>query len=234
MATFALIHGAFRGGWCWRAARRLLQAAGHEVFAPDLTGAGARAHLNRAEITLEDWTNDVVNLLEYEDLREVILVGHSMGGVIITAASEHAAGRLAQLVYLDAPVPQNGQTAIDLLPETVRQQFGAPPRTGLIAPTPVAANEDFTPDLAAWVNKRLTPVPAAPSFTPVTLTNPAALALPRAYLFCAKTPPFYPSSFTRQRFDREGAPYRLLPAAHDCMLTAPQLVAQVLLEITDN
>ena len=87
MATFVLIHGAFRGGWSWQRVRRLLQAAGHEVFAPSLTGAGERVHLSNADVTLETWINDVVKLLEYEDLREVLLVGHSQGGVVITAAS---------------------------------------------------------------------------------------------------------------------------------------------------
>jgi pimeloyl-ACP methyl ester carboxylesterase len=231
MATFVLIHGAFRGGWCWREVRRLLQASGHEAFAPDLTGAGARAHLNHENVSLSDWRNDVANLLRYEDLRDVVLVGHSMGGVIITAASEVCAERLGKLVFLDAPVPENGQAAVDLIPEAARRQFGEAPRTGLTAPWPVSASEGIDEVTAAWINERLTPVPAAPSFEPITLTNPAALALPRVYVFCEKTPPFFPASFTRQKFDQKGVAYRLLPTGHDCMLSAPALVAELLREL---
>ena len=231
MATFVLIHGAFRGGWAWRATRRILQAAGHQVWAPDLTGAGARAHLNHMGLTLDDWVNDVVNLLEYEDLREVILVGHSLGGVIITAASERAAPRIARLVYLDAPAPEHGQAAVDLIPAEIRAQFGEPPRDALAPPRPVTENEGFTPEQAAWINARLTSVAVGPSCEPVKLTNPAALALPRSYVFCEQTPAYFPASFTRQRFDQTGVPYRLLPTGHDCMLAAPEMVAALLCEI---
>ena len=159
MATFVLIHGAFRGGWAWQRVRRLLQAEGHEVFAPSLTGAGERAHLCDTGITLETWTDDIASLLEAEDLRDVILVGHSQGGVIITAASARCAARLAHLVYLDAPVPQDGQAAVDLTPPEIRARFGEPPRDAIAQPIPVRAGEEFSETDAAWINARLTPMP---------------------------------------------------------------------------
>ena len=231
MATFVLIHGAFRGGWAWQRVRRLLQADGHQVFAPSLTGAGERAHLCDAGITLETWVNDVTALLEAEDLRDVMLVGHSQGGVVITAASEHCAERLSHLVYLDAPVPQDGQAAVDLVPQEIRARCGEPPRDAIAQPIAVRAGEEFSEDEAAWMNARLTPMPVRPSFDVVRLTNPQALALPRTYIFCEGTPEFFPSVFTRRRFDAEGVAYRTLAAGHDVMLSQPEMVAALLREL---
>ena len=231
MATFVLIHGAYRGGWSWQRVRRLLQVAGHEVFAPSLTGAGERAHLDQGNITLVTWVDDVVKLLEYEDLRDVILVGHSQGGVVITAASEHAAERLAHLVYVDAPVPEDGQAAIDLLPAAVRAQFKEHPPEPVSAPRPLSPGNGLSEADVQWINARLTPVPMAPSLEPIRLQNPAALALPRSYFFCRDTPAFYPSAFTRQRFDETGVAYQVLEAGHDVILSHPQLVEEVLLKV---
>src|SRR5579862_6453256 len=101
MATFVLVHGAWHGGWCWRKLTPLLRAAGHEVFAPTLTGLGERAHLATPEVGLSFHVQDVVNVLVYEDLHEVVLVGHSYGGMVITGVTGQAPERLAQLVYLD-------------------------------------------------------------------------------------------------------------------------------------
>jgi pimeloyl-ACP methyl ester carboxylesterase len=234
MATFVLIHGAYRGGWCWRRARRLLQAAGHEIFAPSLTGAGERAHLNAETITLATWVNDVVKLLEYEDLREVILVGHSQGGVVITAASEVAAERIARLVYLDAAVPEDGQSAMDLLPDEARARFDKAPLPAMSQPQLLRPGDQFSEEQIAWINARLTPAPTAPAREPIRLRNPAALALPRHYFFCRRTPDFYPSSFTRQRLERTGAPYQWLDAGHDVMLSHPELIADLLNQIADT
>jgi pimeloyl-ACP methyl ester carboxylesterase len=233
VATFVLIHGAFRGGWSWRRVRRLLQVAGHEVYAPSLTGAGERAHLCSADITLDVWINDVRRLLESEDLREVTLVGHSQGGVVITAASNAAADRIARLAYVDAPVPADGQAAVDLIPAAVRAQFGDPPREAIAPPTPVQPGLGISVEDANWINARLTPMPVRPSFDAVELNDPQALALPRSYAFCAHTPPFFPASFTRQRFDAAGIGYHLFDAGHDVILSHPHWVADWLSRLAE-
>jgi pimeloyl-ACP methyl ester carboxylesterase len=108
-ATFVLIHPAWFGGWCWRKVTPLLRARGHEVYAPTLTGLGERAHLANREIGLATHVEDVVNVLEFEDPRRVILVGNSSGGMVITGVAERVPERLAQVVYLDACVRTGGK-----------------------------------------------------------------------------------------------------------------------------
>jgi pimeloyl-ACP methyl ester carboxylesterase len=116
-ATFVLIHGAWHGGWCWKKLTPLLRAAGHEVYTPTLTGLADRAHLLSPQIGLNTHIADISALLEYEDLHNVILVGHSDGGMVITGVAEVAAQRLAHLVFLDAFVPQDGQSLFDTIPD---------------------------------------------------------------------------------------------------------------------
>lgn len=114
MATFVLVHGATAGGWVWRPVPSLLRAEGHEVYTPTLTGLGERAHLLSPEVDLGTHIQDVVNVLEFERLSQVILVGHSYGGVVVTAVAERIPERLAQLVYIDALVPADGESVADL------------------------------------------------------------------------------------------------------------------------
>ena len=116
MATFVIVHGAWSGGHAWRWVRPRLRAAGHEVFTPALTGLGERSHLASAQVDLDTHIQDVLGVLEFEDLDQVVLVGHSSGGMVITGVADRAPQRLAQLVYLDAEVPADGQSEFDLLP----------------------------------------------------------------------------------------------------------------------
>ena len=111
-SAIVLIHGAFRGGWTWHKVENFLQSKGLRVFAPSLTGAGEKSHLNSAEITLETWTDDIKNLIESEDLRDVILVGHSQGGIIIQAVAEAISERISKLIFIDAPVLRDGECAL--------------------------------------------------------------------------------------------------------------------------
>ena len=113
MTTFVLVHGAWAGAHGWRAVRKLLAAEGHDVFTPSLTGIGERVHLASPQIDLTTHVNDVVNQIVFEDLREIVLVGYSYGGVVVTAAAEHVHDRIAELVYLDAFVPSDGDSAFD-------------------------------------------------------------------------------------------------------------------------
>lgn len=115
MAIYVLVHGGWDGGWAWRGVARRLQAAGHEVFTPTLTGSGERVHLASPNIDLNTHILDVVNVLRYEKLEDVILCGSSYGGMVITGVAEQIPELIKQLIYLDAFVPQDGQSIADLV-----------------------------------------------------------------------------------------------------------------------
>jgi pimeloyl-ACP methyl ester carboxylesterase len=226
MACFVLIHGAFRGGWSWDRVVPILRAAGHRAFAPSLTGAGENVDKLSPEITLSVWARDIASLLELENLNEVILVGHSQGGIVAQATAEIVPESISRIVFLDSPVLQNGEAAIDIFPAGILDKFGEPEKNTLIQPVPVAVSDDFSPDDVAWINERLTAVPTNPGFDKIRVDRSATI--PHTYIFCSKTPPFYPSSFSRARFDTENVQYILIDAPHDCMLSHPQLVAETL------
>jgi pimeloyl-ACP methyl ester carboxylesterase len=119
--TFVLVHPAWLGGWCWKKVTPLLRDRGNRVFTPTLTGLGERAHLADPKVSLVTHIEDVVNMLEFEDLRLVVLVGNSSGGMVITGVADRVPERLAQLMYLDAFVPEANQSLLDLLPADRRQ-----------------------------------------------------------------------------------------------------------------
>jgi pimeloyl-ACP methyl ester carboxylesterase len=126
MTTFVLLHGGWHGGWCWRFVAPALRHAGHNVYTPTLTGLGEREHLARPEIDLKLHVQDVVALLEMEDLQDIVLLGHSYGGMVVTGVADRCAARISRLVYLDAFVPENGKCALDyIVPE---RSARAPPQ----------------------------------------------------------------------------------------------------------
>src|SRR5579862_2388072 len=124
MSTFVLVHGAWHGGWCWKRVRAILQAQGHEVFTPTLTGLADRSHLLTPAVNLETHIDDVVNLIRWEELSGVVLCGHSYGGAVISGVAERIPEHIAALVYLDAFVLDDG--------ESVFQNVHAPQRQGLV------------------------------------------------------------------------------------------------------
>ena len=117
MATFLLVSGAWHGGWCWKKLTPHLRAAGHEVYAPSLTGLGERSHLLTPEIDLDTHVQDILGLLFFEDLQEVIIVGHSYGGMLLPMVLERAADRIIHAVFLDAAVPPQDHSLFDILPD---------------------------------------------------------------------------------------------------------------------
>ena len=230
MATFVLVHGAGHGGWAWRRLAPLLRGHGHDVHAPTLTGLGERAHLGSEHVDMETHVTDVLSVLFFEDLRDVVLVGHSYGGVVITAAAHRDPSRIGRLVYLDAPVPADGESSADLLAPEHRDEAGQrppPPHAERMARLGIADPAD-----AAWVGERLRPQPPRPQLQRLRLANPAAAALPRTLIFCERTPDNFPAALFRRRLDGAGErDYLVLDEGHDAMLTAPERVAAVLLPL---
>ncbi|MET0593299.1 MAG: alpha/beta fold hydrolase, partial [Polyangiaceae bacterium] len=198
MNTFVLIHGAYRGGWSFARLRPLLEAKGHRTFAPSLPGAGEHAATLSGDLTLARYAECVASFLELEDLKRVILVGHSQGGVVALAASELAHPRIAHIVLLDSPVPRHGERAIDMIPSALANMtMPTFARETLLPPRPVAASDAISESDAAWINARTCFTPVGPSLDPLALSAPGALALPRTYVFFAKTPNTYPCAHGR-------------------------------------
>jgi len=197
--TFVLLPGAWSGGWIWRKVVPLLRSAGHDALAPTPTGLGDRVHLADPAIDLDTHVTDVVNALAFGDLTGVTLVGHSYGGMVITGVAERVPERLAQLVYLDAAVPADGQDFYAISapsPEARHEALVGDLAAGLDAGVPgflppdVAADwiREQTPDPADqdWLFTKFVPHPLATWTQSLRLGNPAAAALPRTYVFCTK------------------------------------------------
>jgi len=234
--TYVLIHGAWHGGWAWRLVAPILRFAGHEVHAPSLTGMGDRSHLLRAEIDLETHIADVVNVLQAHDLSEVILLGHSYGGMVITGIADRAAERIGKLVYLDAANPVNGQSLVDVsgpIIEAVRPMGKVENGIELVLlPGPDAGllYGVTDPDDLAWMAERLTGHPWRCFEQRLELTNEDALwSIPQYHIVCTST------LATRDRglVERARAEGRLwdIDTGHDLMITEPEKTADALLQV---
>jgi pimeloyl-ACP methyl ester carboxylesterase len=230
MSTFVLIHGAWHGGWCWRAVRGLLEKSGHQVHAPSLTGLGERKHLARADIDLDTHIQDIVSILEVEDLKEVILVGHSYGGMVVTGAADRAPARIARLVYLDAFVPENGKCALDyVVPERAARMREEGEKAGSITPPPLSLWGLTKPEHIDFVKPREVRHPYRTMAQPIKLSGNTE-KIPKTFIYCA--------SPATGSFDQFAAMYRNdpawkfheLPTGHDAMILMPERVAQILQE----
>ena len=158
-ATYVLVHGAWHGSWCWQRVRKNLRDAGQQVFTPTLTGLGERSHLNSAAVDLSMHIADVVNLLRWEDLSDVILCGHSYGGMVISGAADRVPERIRALVYLDAFVPEDGECLFDFLSPELAQPMRLQAQTaggGWKVPPIPAERFNINLEDAAWVNAQCT------------------------------------------------------------------------------
>lgn len=236
MATFVLVHGAAHGGWCYKKLKRILEQAGHEVFAPTLSGLADRSHLLSPRIDLEFHINDVVQTLYYWDLRDVVLVGHSYGGMVITGAADLAGDRIEKLVYLDSVDAKNGQSLNDLVgpvSETVRSAGAMVNGVELVFlpdSTPGTFFGVTDPTDLVWMGERLTGHPWLCFEQKLTLNNEEALnAIPQYHIVCESMLATHdPDLMETARV--EGRLWQI-DAGHDLMITEPQFVADTLIEI---
>jgi pimeloyl-ACP methyl ester carboxylesterase len=226
MATFVLVHGATAGGWVWQSVPSRLRAAGHEVYTPTLTGLGERRHLFNPDITMETHILDILNVLEFEDLREVVLVGHSYGGAVITGVAERGAERIAHLVYLDAFVLKDG--------EAVKNLYD-PPVAGALAEYYLSGGRGGAEDRAGVEDPRFTAHPLKTFVDPLRLKNKKAKALPRTYLFCTEKAEMglRGQGIVRsaQRARDAGWSYHEWPTGHHPMWTMPGELTDFLIGI---
>ncbi|MBF6176390.1 alpha/beta fold hydrolase [Nocardia blacklockiae] len=240
MSTYVLVHGSWHSGQCWARVLPALGAAGHRVSTPTLTGYGDRRHLLGPEVGLETHIDDIVTLLVEEDLTEVILVGHSYAGLVVASVADRVPDRIARVVYLDAMVPRDGETAVDVMPVSqalidLAERSGTGWRIPPLPESPPPAGLFGVTDPAdiAWLRTMLSDQPALCLQQPVRLGNPAADAIPRTHIHCTAGKP--------EGFDRRpvpatqpnGTPAEVweLPTGHDCMITMPLELADLLLKL---
>lgn len=228
---YVLVHGAWHGAWCWRRVLPGLWAAGHRAFAVSLTGVGERAHLLRPDINLQTHADDVCAVIEAEELQRAVLVGHSYGGMVITAVADRLADRLSHLVYLDAVVPEPGESwSSGHTPETQAARRAAISATGTLPPADPAAfglqGED-----AAWVARRQTPQPGGVYDDPLHFDAQRINRLPRTFIDC--TSPALSTIDVMRRRVRAAPGWRVVEIAtgHDPMVSAPDELLAALLAV---
>jgi len=233
-ATFVLIHGAWHGGWCWRFVAERLVARGHRVFTPTLTGHGERRHLLGSVTSLDVAITDIENLIDAEELEDIVLVGHSYGGLVASGVADRKRDALRSLVFLDSLLAENGESAFDVLPRAVvDERLAAVNASGQTLGIPVPDGrvgfgipEDHP--LAPWVRRRLTPHPLATYRTPLTLRYPLGNGLPCTYVHCAK-PSYDTLAPVRERVrQKSGWRWETLDSGHDAMVLDPDLLVTLL------
>jgi len=238
MATIVIVHGAGTGGWLWQRVRRLLQAAGHEMYTPTHTGVGERAHLAGQGIGLTTHIQDIAAVLAYEELSDVMLVGHSYGGMVISGVAGEAPERVAQLIYLDAFVPADGQAMFDFMPpamraaweqqaQTIGDGWKVPPLAHQTAGR-VDADGLSEAEIQQLLRRRL-PQSLKTYTEPVRITNPAMARLPRTFIYCTDKPAGDPFGHIAAGI-RGSANWRYheMPTGHFPMLTMPHRLAGLL------
>lgn len=233
LPPFVLVHGAFHGAWCWAPVARLLRARGHDVYAPTLTGLGERRHLLSESITIETFVLDVQNVLEFEDLEDVLLVGHSFGARPVSGVVDRVPERIRRVVFLDGALSPDGLSKLDAMPAEAR---AARIRAAMdfdgglsIPPPPPEYFGIADPAMAEWLGRRLTPQPLGAERTGLRLQHPIGNGRPVTYVKCTHPP--HPSVAAGGEYARTRRDWRYLEldTGHNCIVTDPERVAELLI-----
>jgi len=231
MATFVLVHGAWHGAWCWERVAKMLRGKGHSVYAPTLSGVCERSHLLSPAINLDTHIMDVVNEIKWKELSNVVLVGHSYGGMVISGVAEKAEKAIASFVMLDAFHSDSGQSLIDMQPPPAREAFQAAEAKGDVGmpPRPAAFFHVNDKD-AAWVDKMCTPHPIKCFTQKLTLTGARERIAKRSFIRAATFPSVY---FDKSREKAKADGWRIydVPCGHDVMLDMPEKLTEILIEV---
>jgi pimeloyl-ACP methyl ester carboxylesterase len=231
--TFVLVHGAWHGGWCWRRVADLLEAKGHKVFTPTLTGVGDRSHLLSKEVILDTHITDIANLFKWEDLKDACLVVHSYGGWPGSGALEQIGDRVSSIVWLDAFKPQDGQRGIDTSSEFSRKALEAAVakgEPGRAAPKAEAFGVNAKDQ--AWVESKLTPQPNGVALQPIKLTGAREKIAKKTYIRAPKYPqPAFDKAYAECKADKSWQTFETTSAGHDVMVDDPQWLTEILLKV---
>lgn len=225
MATFVLVHGAWHGSWCWKRVRKALQQQGHEVFTPTLTGVGERSHLLAQSVDLQTHTMDVLNLIQWEELTDFVLCGHSYGGMVVSGVADRIPQRIRSLVFLDAFVPDNGESLVQFAPISGDQLIDG------WKSRPISAEVfGVNPVDRAWVDRQCTVQSLACFRQPVQLTGGIARIRRISYVYASgwagHQSPFYPFY---EKAKSRGWQTSEMACGHDAMLDQPDALTTLLL-----
>jgi pimeloyl-ACP methyl ester carboxylesterase len=228
--TFLVAHGAWSAGWSWKKMHPLMSAAGHRLLVPTYTGLGEREHLASPEVDLETHINDVLGVIKFEELEDFVLVGHSYGGMVATAVADRVPERIRKLIYVDAFVPRDGQSLFDLVPPQTRDRLlaGMAAGDGWRVPS-MPIPEDTSPGDVAWIERFRMPQPLHCFDRPVKLSGD--IKVPRAYLYALRRPAVDTFGPFAARAKEEGWEYREMDASHSPQVTAPELLADLLVSL---
>ncbi len=225
MATFVLTHGGWGGGWEWREVERLLRARGHEATRPTLTGLGERVHRASPAVTLDTHVEDVVRHFEFEDLVDVVLCGQSYGGMVVTGVAERVPERLRRIAYVDAFVPNDGESLFDLLPPQWTSALRGSVKDGVV-PLPFAF-EEASASHGEWYAERSVTHPVG-AFEQAVRVQGRSHAVSRGYIRCV--PSDAPVEASAERARAAGWWYRELASGHDAQVENPAGLVDLLLE----
>ncbi|MGA7022658.1 MAG: alpha/beta hydrolase [Pseudolabrys sp.] len=230
--TFVLVHGAWHGGWAWRRVVDRLSARGHRAFAPTLTGLGDRAHLLRPGIDLSLHIADVLGVIKYEQLRNFVLVGHSYGGCVISGIAEVMPDATDSLVFLDAFIPDNGDSTFDLVQPAVQEVIrGALAGGEITVPVRDAAAFRVNEKDRTWVDSLATPQPIATMTEKLTLSGARERMPRKAYIRASGYPNVsFEKAHARAKADPTWRTYEV-PCGHDVMIDEPERLTEILLEV---
>jgi pimeloyl-ACP methyl ester carboxylesterase len=231
---FLLIHGAWHGGWVWNEISEILRYQRYSVSTPTLTGLGEKKHLLSSKITIETFIEDIVNHIVFENLNNIILVGHSFAGSVISGVADRLKDRIQKLIYFDAMILIDGQKPFDISPkETVEQRIELAKKFGnnisIPAPSPDAFGV-FDIKKSLLLEEKLTPHPLSAFQSKLILKNEVGNGIPLSYIFCTK--PVYKSlESSREVVRKMKWPIFELNAGHDAMLTHPKETLNLLMKI---
>lgn len=231
--TFVLVHGAWHGGWCWRRVSDRLERKGHKVFAPSLTGLGDRSHLLTPQVNVTTHITDIASLIGFEDLRDIVLVGHSYAGFVISGVAEKAREQIASIVFLDAFVPQNGQTIMSLSRQGLRDSINAAVKRGDLGIPPAKASYfNVNEKDRVFVDAKCTPQPIGTYSDPVKLTGAREKIAKKTYIRARGwNAPGFDAIATRLRSEPSWN-VRDIACGHDAMIDMPDRLAELLVEAT--
>ena len=230
--TFVLVPGGWCGGWCWAPVLERLTAAGHRAFPVTFTGSGDRVHLLSPEVCLETYVLDIINLIKYNDLNEVILVAHSLGGIPSEIVLDRIPDRIRHVVFVDSMLAMNGECAMDLIPkEEVANRFTrAKQHDGISLPVPIKVH--FADEAVRdWFIRHMTPQPLRPYLDRVQLEHPLGNGIPATYLAC--TASHLPASTLSASRVRQLPEWRYLEIAsgHNVQLHCPDELTRILTDL---